>query len=347
MPQRRRYDWEYSYGDDEHRTPDQRARDEQRNRAASEDSRDDPWLTGYGGGTSGSTTGYGGGGGGGGVTPPAQWQQDVADIPVLGWLSGASDAQARYQDQTEAARNRQYWHDLGASAPSVDALTPETFLEGSVDEYGNLIGDPSQLEGFGPSSDQRASLEALRRLSEGGLTEADRNMSRALRDQQAMQMGANSRAAQQQMQARGMGGSGAELAMRMGTADSMAGANSMADAQLQQSAQMRAMQALQSWQGGANTVQSQELARRNALDAFNQANTGWRRGREERNTAWTNRGAENRAQAQQQAYANRRDVAAGATNQYSTDASGRNAQRDRERERDQGIIGAVGEILDF
>jgi hypothetical protein len=346
MPQRRRYDWEYDYEGDANRTADQRARDPDRIAAASEDSRDPAWLTGYGGGPSGSTTGDGGGGGGGGgPTPPAQWQTDTANLPVLGWLGGGSDAQARYEAEMAAERDRQVWRDLGASAPSVDALTPETFLEGSVDEYGNLIGDPSQLEGFGPSSDQRASLEALRRLSEGGLTEADRNMSRALRDQQAMQMGANSRAAQQQMQARGMGGSGAELAMRMGTADSMAGANSMADAQLQQSAQMRAMQALQSWQGGANTVQSQELARRNALDAFNQANTGWRRGREERNTAWSNRGAENRTRAQQQAFENRTTTASGLT-RWSPNGN-REGELNREAEKSQGILAAAGEILNI
>jgi hypothetical protein len=346
MPERRTYDWEYDYEHDANRTADNRARDERRNRAAEEDSRDDPWLTGYGGGPGASTTGDGrstSGSAGGNVN---QLDRDLANIPIIGGWS--RDKIAMEQDAWEADRNRQVWRDVSGSAPSVDTLTPETFLEGDTDEYGNLIGGPSQLEGFGPSGDQGASLEALRGLYEsGGYTDADRNMSRVLRDQQGMQLGAANQAALQGMQTRGMGGSGAELAMRMGAGDSMAAANSSADAQLQQAAMQRALQSLQGWQSGSNTVQQQELARRGALDAYNQSNDDWRRGRESRNTQLANQGSRDRTAAQQQAYENRERVAAGMTNQYSTDVGGRNSNRDRSDARDGQAAQFLGGILDF
>jgi hypothetical protein len=339
MPERRRYGWEYDAEGDA-RTADRRAGDARVQRATEMNVRDDPWLSGYGGGIAGSTDG-GTSTSAGGVT---QFDRDMANIPIIGGWS--RDKIAMEQDAIEADRNRRFWTDLAASAPGVDALTPETFLEGDTDEAGSLMGGPSQLEGFGPSGDQGASMQALRGLYEsGGYTDADRNMSRVLRDQQGMQLGAANQAALQGMQARGMGGSGAELAMRMGAGDSMAAANSSADAQLQQAAMQRAMQSLQGWQSGANTVQQQELARRGALDAYNQQNMDWRRGRESRNTQWANQGSRDRTAAQQQAYENRERVSAGLTNQYSTDAGQRNANRSRQDERDAQTAGLLGDIL--
>jgi hypothetical protein len=267
-------------------------------------------------------------------------------VPGLGWLTGASDAVARSEQESAAERDRQVWRDLAASAPSVDQLTPETYLESTGDEYGNLLGGPSAMAGLRPSRDQMASLSALRSLYErGGYTQADENMSRALQDSRAQQMGAANRAALQQMQARGMGGSGAELAAQMGAADSMVGANSMNDAQLQMAAMQRAQQALQGWQSGTNTLQEQEMARRQALDSFNQQNMDWRRGRESRNTAYMTRGGEGRARAHQQAYENRAGAAGGLT-RYSPYGN-RDAELDRAKDRDEGILSAVGEILDF
>jgi hypothetical protein len=339
MPERRRYGWEYDAEGDA-RTADRRAGDARVQRATEMNVRDDPWLSGYGGGIAGSTDG-GTSTSAGGVT---QFDRDMANIPIIGGWS--RDKIAMEQDAFEADRNRRYWTDLAATAPSVDALTPETFLEGDADEYGDLIGGPSELEGFGPSGDQGASMQALRGLYEsGGYTDADRNMSRVLRDQQGMQLGAANQAALQGMQARGMGGSGAELAMRMGAGDSMAAANSSADAQLQQAAMQRAMQALSGWTSQSNAVQQQELARRGALDAYNQQNMDWRRGRESRNTQWANQGSRDRTAAQQQAYENRERVSAGLTNQYSTDAGQRNANRSRQDERDAQTAGLLGDIL--
>ena len=269
-------------------------------------------------------------------------------IPEEIW--GALDGGARAQymlSQQEAERNRNVLHNLADTIPYLDDLSVDYAHEGMADEAGSLMGGSSQLQGFGPSDDQQASLRALRGLYEsGGYTDADRNMSRAMRDQQAQNYGAQNAAAMQQMQARGMGGSGAELAMRMQAGDSMAGANSMADAQLQQAGMQRALQSLQGYQSGANTIQQQELARRGALDAFNQSNMDWRRGRSQRNTGYTNASRESRAQSQRDQYGMRQGLASLhlGHNPNGSQSAGENASA-AQRGIIQGAIGATGEVL--
>ncbi len=275
----------------------------------------------------------------------SDFDQVSSDIPIWGWLSGAQarrDAARNAYDQTRAI---QTWRDIGRG-PSVDELTPEYRGEGTVDEYGNLIGDPSQLEGFGASGDQTASLAALRSLYEsGGYTDADRAAQQAARSAQAQQVGGMNRAALAQMEARGLGGSGAALAAQLGGSQSLANANQQSDAQLAIGAQARAMQALQGWQGGANTMQAQELARRNALDSFNQGNTDWRRGREERNTGTANRQQDANTNARQQGYENSMNWAAGMTNQYAGSQSGRRQDAQRQDEANQAAAAGLGTLI--
>lgn len=269
------------------------------------------------------------------------WQYTVADIPVVGGLSGAAGAVQRSQDEIEAARNRSYWSDLQQHAPSVDQITPDTYLEAAGDEYGNLLGGQSELgrssnllDILGGKNRWLNQLQAI--IDSGGYTEADRSARALGAMERGQQMRGATEAALQQLQARGMTGGGMELGSRLQAAQGQSMGQAMGDAAQQQAAQARLMTALQ-----------QEQARRQALDSWNQQGLDWRRGRETRNTAWQNRGGESRANAYQQTYGNRERAAAGATGQYSTDVGARQNARDRQQQQDSSLLGAIGEILDF
>lgn len=295
----------------------------------------------------------GGDGSGGGET----FDSVSADIPIWGWLSGAEAREGERSAATEAERNRAMWESLGQGAPSVEQLTTDYGRERNRDEYGNLLGDPSQLTGM-PASQQRdalgqisASQAALSELMRGGMTAADRQALTAQRLQQGQQLRGANQAAIQQMGARGMGGGGAELAARLGGSQSYANASAMGDAAIMGGAQQRALQAMQShgslgaaYGGIAGQMNAQEMQRRQAIDAYNQANYGWRRGRESRNTAWGNQGRESASQAQQQAFENRARTVTGASghNPYGAGAE----DRRRQDEASQAGAGVIGSIID-
>lgn len=278
-------------------------------------------------------------------TEVSDFDEGSADIPIWGWLSGASA-------RRDAARNRRdqllaqgVWGGLVGGAPSVEDLTADFLGEATRDEYGDLIGGRSAFEhDFG--QDQVAAMDALRGLYEsGGYTDGDMAASRALRGQQAMQLGAANQAALQQMQARGMGGSGAELAMRMGANDAMAYGNAQGDAAIQQAAMQRALQALQGYGSMANATRSADQQRMAALDAFNQSNMDWRRGRETRNTAWSNQTEQSRANAVQAAHENQERGVAGLTNQYQGAQQNRRADGARQDAANEAGANAIGTLL--
>lgn len=340
---------------------DEAARAE-RDRYRGENVPDDPWMRRDGASVSHDNeprynlTGENAEGGADEVSSSVpQWQQDSAGVPIWGWLSGSDAAVAREDAQNAEERNRAIWQGVHAEAPSVDDLTTRYYLEDTVDEYGNLIGDPSQLEGLDErgTGHQQAAMTALQQLMGSGPTSAELETARQQRRLGAMERGQQLRganeAALQQMSARGMGGSGAELAARLGASQAMAQGQAMSDAATQAALQQQAMQrqfaAIQGYQGGANTLAQQEMARRGALDAFNQSNLDWRRGQETRNTAWANQGQESRTQARQQVHDNAERAAAGMTNQYSTDASRRGAEGARQDAANQAATGVVGGIL--
>jgi hypothetical protein len=264
--------------------------------------------------------------------------------------SGAGDDEVSVQDFSErftdfisgqgaaedAAKNEQARRDAESTwrslygGPDVGDLTAEYAGEATRDEYGDLGGSPSALESrwADATQDQRASMQAMRSLYEdGGYTDADRMMSRSMRDQQARQMGSMNQAAMQGMQARGMGGSGAELAMRMQGGEAMAGANAQSDAMLGQSAQQRAWQALQGWGDMGNASAGMEMQRRQALDAYNSQNMDWRRGREQRNTSWANQGEGSRVEAERDRQGMNERAAAMGLGQYQAGSEGRRQDR--------------------
>ncbi len=268
-----------------------------------------------------------------------------ADIPIWGWLSGASGRKTA--DQNEADRNmaRSTWRQLG-EGPSVEDLTQQYSGEGDTDEYGNLIGGPSELEGLGPNEDQQAALAALRGLYEqGGYTSADRMAQNAARSQNAQQVGSMNQAALRGLEARGGGGSGAALAAQLGGSQALANANTQSDAAIQQAAMQRALQAMQGAGSLSTSMQSQELARRGALDNFNQNQLDWRRGRETRNTNTSNRQQDANVNAQQQQYGNRMDWAAGMTGQYSGAQDDRRNDLQMRNEQDEAGADLIGTII--
>lgn len=339
------------------------ARRRERDRYRGENVPDDPWMRREGQRQTydaeprydlagGSDVG-GGRDGGSAYDELDQWVRDTEGIPLIGGPADARAAEARAQDAE--ARNRQPWINIAREAPGVDDLTTRYYLEGTEDAYGDLLGDPSQLEGFDSrgTGHQQAAMTALQQMMGTAPTSGELEVARQQRRLGAMERGQQLRganeAALQQMSARGMGGSGAELAARLSASQGLSQGQAMSDAAsgaaLQQQALQRAMAAMSGYQSGANALAAQDLARRNALDSFNQGNMDWRRGQETRNTAWANRGQESATQARQQVHDNAERAAAGMTGQYSTDVSRRQnegARRDRQNEQ---ALGAVGGIL--
>jgi len=281
---------------------------------------------------------------------PGDADHDLEGIPLLGWLTGADSRMDEYRALQEKYRQEAIWNDLMRSAPRADALTPDYAQEGTVDEYGNLIGDPSQMETLGDSRERGAQWRALEEMQglvdSGGYTSADAAMQNASRLSRGAGMRQANQAAIQQAQARGMGGGGQELLARMGGAQGANTANAMADAQLQQAAMQRALAAMQLQGQQSSNMYDQEAQRRGALDSFNQANNDWRRGRSTRNTQWTNRGEDARTQAIKDSYGMRERAVAGMTNQYSPDAEGaRNRQQQANQDLGSGIGTIISEIL--
>jgi hypothetical protein len=274
-------------------------------------------------------------------TEVSSFDETSADIPIWGWLSGAGarrDAARNRQDQLDAQAT---WQGIG-QGPSWEELAPQ-YREATGDEFGELIGESAFGQGEGADARyQVAALDALQSLyNQGGYTDADRAMSQAMRAQQARTLGSANQAALQQAQARGMGGSGAELAARLSGSEAMNYANSQNDAQIQMAAMNRALQAIQGVGTLGTAYQSGQQNRRAALDAFNQSNLDWRRGRETRNTNWANQ----EGTARQQAYENAQNWAAGMTNQYQGAQSNRRMDAGRRDEADERGANAIGAIL--
>lgn len=240
--------------------------------------------------------------------------------------------QARRDQLLRDAKQEAYVNDLIDLMPSIENLVPEYSLEATRDEYGNLLMGSSELESMGPNRAHRA-LEALGGIiDQGGYTEADRAASRQAAMAQGQQLRSNTDAIIQQMSAQGMGGSGAELAARLSAAQQAAMGNAMSDAMVQQAAMQRALQAMQGYGALGSTMYGQDMSRRGQIDAYNQANMDWRRGRETRNTQIANQQQDARVAAHQTAHQNRERAAALATQQYNN--QGQTAQQQYQNQRD-------------
>lgn len=282
----------------------------------------------------------------------SDFDEASADIPIWGWLSGAAARRDAARAAAERASQEASWMDLQRNAPDAAALTPDYYLEGATDEFGNLLGDPSALIGAGAddAAAQQYTMEALRQLYEsGGYTPADRAAQAAARAAQAQQVGAMNRAALAQMEARGMGGSGAALATQLGGSQALANANQQSDAALQMAAMQRGLAALQGYGGMATTARGQDLTQASALDAFNQANMAWRRDRESRNTVWANRQQDANVSGRQRAWENQANAQAGREGNWQRSSAERSrdqARTDQANETGANVIGTlISELL--
>ena len=241
------------------------------------------------------------------------YDRTSADMPIWNWLSGAGARRDQLQAAREADANRAYWDSL--RPPSADML--------SVD-YQSADYD---------TSDRDAQLQALSQLqdwSRGGLTGADRQGLESQRLRSAQASRSQREALAQSAAARGMGGSGLDFAMQQ---------------QANQSGQQQASDAESQMLQGA---QQRQIAATQASAALASGMRGQMEHETEYNTGIANQQQNADRDAIQQAYENMMNRAAGATQQYSTDA-GRSAgnadRRDRETESGLGFIGGILESI--
>lgn len=272
-----------------------------------------------------------------------QWATDTRGIPLIGGPADAAYAEA------EARRNESGWDALLDYAPTANDLAVDY-------EQDPGVAADWQAQGASADADAVAAQDlALRGLSDiatsGGLTAADR----ARMQLGEMEVGRSMRASREAdlaaMQARGMGGSGAEMASMLGAQQAGADGLFSRDADIQINAEQRAMDAL----AGVGNLGSQQRGQsfdESAWNAqnqndYNRWNTDYERGRSQWNTERRNDSRDSRSQARQQAYENRERVQAGKTDQWASAASGRRQDQARNDENAAGIAGALGELFDI
>ena len=277
----------------------------------------------------------------------SDFDEGSADVPIWGWLSGASGRRDAARNQAQQQRQERAWQNVLGTTPSEESLTTQYQQLGTADEYGDLAGGPSAVSQRGAGeADQQRIMGALRSLQQsGGYTGADRTARSANHAAVGQQLGSANEAALQSMYARGMGGSGSELAARLSGAQGAASANAQGDAQIQQAAMQRALQAMQAQGGLAGQMNDQQLQRQQALNDYNQQQLNWRRGRSAANTELENRTRQSRSQANQQAYENRERGVAGLTGQYQQGQQNRRADAQREDQQNQNAAGWIGALL--
>lgn len=288
----------------------------------------------------------GGGSGGGGVS---DFDAGSADIPIWGWLSGASARRDAAQAMSEQQRREAQWYGLGDYAPTANDLA----VDYGQEEY---IGGPDRSElgqaraDGGSVAAQQLALQQLQEIANGqGLSAADRARMELGRQQVGQAMRGTREADMAALQARGMGGSGSMLASQMGAQQAGATALSQADAQMQIAAQQRALQSMMAAGGLGSQMRGQSFdeatTRGSAIDDFNRWQTEYARGREGRNVERRGRTGASRSDARQRAYENRERQVAGATGQYATDVGRRQAEGARRDQSDQAVTGLIGGLL--
>lgn len=146
------------------------------------------------------------------------------------WDIGGHDANAERQRQTGMAGERERWW-TNLQMPTAEEL---------AQQY-----DYNSRGGAGALSAQESALSQLGSWAHGGLTGADRAMMESTRARDAQAARAQQQALMQQMQARGMGGSGADLATQMMASQLGQQQASDAESQMMQGAQQRALSAVQ------------------------------------------------------------------------------------------------------
>lgn len=239
--------------------------------------------------------------------------------------------------------------ELLGGADMKDWVGQERYLDSTA------LGDARADEGS--IAAQRRALQQLQGIYDaGGYTAAERaQMQQARMD--ALATEAQQRGAiQQQMAARGMGGSGAELAGMLSAGQGSANAMMMANNQATIAGQQRALQALQASGDVAGQMRGQSFGeaatRGQAVDDFNRTNLQRRDQYQQARRDYYDRSG----LASQQRLQNAQQTAAGRTGQFSATSGAMGSAQDRagaaqraQDERIQGYInsasGAVGSIV--
>lgn len=239
----------------------------------------------------------------------------------------ATDARLRAQQEYYGGL---FNEGLGGVRGAFEGMEGE--LPSELDLLGGVENAESSLAGAeadaGAIAAQRAALEQLSQISQGGYTAEEAAAMQRMRMETAQQEQSQRQAVQQQMAMRGMSGSGAELAGQL--AAQQGGANRANQMQLetQAQAQRRALQAL-GMQGDLSSGMrgqsfDEEATRRGATDDF---------------TRWN---LDRRGGAAQQRYANRFGLAGAqsqAAGQSAELAGARRSQvqEQREKKKNKGV----------
>lgn len=243
-------------------------------------------------------------------------RERTRDFFSLAWLldPGRNERREAMDNQENATR---LWLDLMRNSPGAEYLDVNPGYSAAQ----SLSGDAAYQAG---GEAQMRALRQMQGIAEGGgYTQLERDQI-AQAQRQAAQYEQAQRAAQMQaLQARGMGGSGAEIAMRAQAQQSGANQARQGATQIATAAQQRALQAMQNQAQIGQGVQQTRERRASAIDEFNRAN------------------AQGTAQARQQAYLNRANALAGATGQYNTNAGNAIADANRQAQQTQGLITSI------
>ena len=213
------------------------------------------------------------------------------------------------------------------------------------------LPDASEYDALDPRT-RVSQMQALRAMEEvygtGGMTPADAARMQAAQQETGGWLAAQQAANMAQSQARGLGGSGLELAGGLASTQQAAQSLGARDLSMQVQAQNRALQAMQQAGGLAGETRGQDMRRASALDDFNMGVARSRRDVAERNVDRGNESLESRAQAHRDIYGYREGATAMRTGQYAgaTTAEQR-AESARERRESMltGVVSGFGDAI--
>jgi hypothetical protein len=263
---------------------------------------------------------------------------------VVGWLTGADGRVAAANARAEEANRLAMWERLGEYAPTADDLSVEYGNEDAIAGLGSEWSrDTEEAQaGRGAMAD---SMDALNEWARGGFTDADRAMMDETARNEAMGARADREAALSSLEARGMGGGGSALAADLMAGEGAAARASSRNTTMLGSAQARAMEANAARGALGGAMRDMDARERSGREAYNMYDTGYYRGREDRNTDRENQTRESAADAAQQEYQNRVDRTAGYDGQYSTDVNRRLREGERSDENNRGFLESIGELF--
>lgn len=274
--------------------------------------------------------------------------------PVIGGLIGGNAARHGAEDANKL--NQRALEEIlriqipGITEQELQLLLPEYIGGLTAQTEGAFNLGPSAMEGVAVDprleSAQMAALEQIAEIGQTGMTPGEAAALRSARRGAASEAQAKSEQIMQEMQRRGVGGSGQELAMRLQTAQSGADRMSQESDRAIQMAQERALQGLTSAGQLSSNIRGQQFGEQSdvarARDAINQFNTQNQQQVQGRNVASANRANERNLSEQQriseargatqnqqqqhnknliqQQFSNRMDRAAALSGQYTNQA---------------------------